>query len=239
MKALLPVTAAVPVFAPLVGKKIGLIHSPATGNSGDRLIELAAEQLLTRFGISFSVVEPDSPGDADALLLFGGGNYGHENCKVEADRRRLALATGKPCVLLPQTAYGPEPRADYHAAYARDATSQGFIPDSVLAPDLVMCWTPTVPLPTPEYRLGEFFSRLAEGLHSARGIDPRYRYRDPLHYFTFVARHEKIVTDSLHCAIIGLVAGRRVTLCPTRLHKQRSTWETWLRWLGCEWADRP
>jgi orotate phosphoribosyltransferase len=232
---LLPLSAVAPIFAPLVGKRVALVHSPRTGNCGDRLIERAAEQLLTRFGIEYQVTEPDAPGDADVICLFGGGNFGHANCRREAGRRAAALATGKPCVLLPQTAYGPEP---WHGtAFVRDVQSLRHIPGATLAPDLVMCYQPERPLPPPRFAVGEFFSRLKEGLNIGRGIDPRHQFTDPRDYLDFVAMHAEIHTDSLHCAILGLIAKRRVTLYPTSLPKQRGVWEAWLRDLGCEWSE--
>lgn len=234
--SLLPLSSVNHIFKPLVGKRVALVHSPTTGNAGDRLIERATEQLLTRFGIEFEVTEPDRPGSADVIVLFGGGNVGHSLCPVEADRRARALATGLPCVLLPQTAYGPEPHGGYLTAFARDTHSQQFLPNSVLAPDLTLCYQPERPLPPPIHTKGEFFSRYGEGLFPNRGSDPRHQFSDPRDYLDFVATHAEIHTDSLHIAICGLIARRSVTLYPTGLHKQRSQYENWLRDLGCKWA---
>lgn len=235
---LLPPVCAAPIFAPLAGRKVGLVHSPATGNAGDRMIEAAAEQLLRFFGVEYQVQEPDADTPADVLVLFGGGNYGHERCPVEAERRHLALATGKPCVLLPQTAYGTEP-GRWEAAFARDPVSRRAIPDSAIGPDLALMYTPGRDLPAATVPRGRFFTTADEGLWKGAGPDPRHLYGRPDDYLEFVAHHAEIVTDCLHVAICGLIAGRDVTLCPTRLHKQRSAWETWLRHLGCKWADRP
>lgn len=236
--SLLPLACMAPLFSPLIGKRIGLIHSPTTGNAGDRLIEQSAEQLLQRFGIEYEVREPDDAAGVDVLLLFGGGNFGHPYCAVEAQRRARALASGVPCVLLPQTAYGPEP-GGYTAAFARDVVSLGFIPGSVLAPDLALCCTPKRPLPPATVAHGEFYTTAAEGLWKGRGPDIRHEFSDPWDYLEFIARHRSIVTDCLHVAICGLIARRRVTLLPTALHKQRSMYDTWLRNLGCHWADSP
>jgi exopolysaccharide biosynthesis predicted pyruvyltransferase EpsI len=233
---LLPLSAVVPIFTPLIGKRVALVHSPHTGNAGDRLIEHSAEQLLTRFGIAFAVREPDEPGDADVILLFGGGNFGHVNCPLEADRRARALATGKPCVLLPQTAYGSESRHDYATAFVRDVPSLAHVLGAVLAPDLALCYQPERTLPAPTVAVGEFFIRGYEGYQRDRGTDPRYDFTDGRDYLDFVATHARLFTDSLHVAICGLIARREVTLYPTALHKQRGAWEAWLRNLGCAWG---
>lgn len=239
---LLPPVCAAPIFAPLVGRRVGLIHSPATGNVGDRMIEAAAEQLLRYFGIAYEVQEPDADTEA-VLLLFGGGNFGHDACAVEAERRQLALATGRPCVLLPQTCYGAEPGSgEYLAAFVRDVHSRQFIPGAAIAPDLAMMYQPDAEhmfAAEPSVSRGDFFSRDTEALWPTRGIDPRHMFSDPGDYLEFVGAHAEIVTDSVHVAICGLMAGRRVTICPTRLHKQRSLWLTWLMHFGCAWADDP
>lgn len=235
--ALLPPTAVRHVFEPLVGKRVGLVHSPV-GNAGDRLIEAAAEQLLRHFGVAYQVVEPDSPGAAEVLALFGGGNYGHPLCGAEARRRQAALATGLPCVLLPQTAYGAE-EGQYLAAFVRDTASLKHIPGVRLAPDLALCYEPTRPLPDPAEDLGEFFSTDAESLWPGRGTDPAKEITDPQTYLEHVARFRRVVTDRVHAAVCGLIAGRDVTLLPTALPKQRAMWEFSLKALGCRWADAP
>src|SRR5436309_2607763 len=121
MTPLLPLTAVVPIFAPLLDRRCGVVFYPECGNAGDRLIELATLQLLERFGIVHHVCGDDGPGNADVLLLGGGGNYGHPNCQQEADIRARARATGLPCVLLPQTAYDSEPVwRPYQQAFVRD-----------------------------------------------------------------------------------------------------------------------
>ncbi len=234
--ALLPRSAVTHVFLPLKGKKVALVHSPATGNPGDRLIELAAEQLLTRFGVAWEVREPYDTLGCDVIALFGGGNYGHVHCKVEAERRRVALMSGLPCVLLPQTAYGTEP-GNYTTAFARDVTSLNFITGSVLAPDLVMCYEPPSPIKAAVRARTEFFIRGWEGKWPGRGVDPRAYDGPPAGYLDMVAEAADVHTDSLHVAVCGLIARRSVTLYPTRLHKQKSVWETWLKDLGCKFCD--
>jgi len=214
-----------------------LVHSPKTGNAGDRLIERAAEQLCDEFALSWRVVEPDSLHGCEVLLLFGGGNYGHRCCWLERRRRAQALASGAPCVLLPQTAYGVE-EGLYAQTFARDRASLVFLPGATLAPDLALFYRPAQSPPV-ICEQGKFFTTSPEGLWRGRGVDPRHLFGDPDDYLAYVGAHRRIVTDCLHVAICGLIAGREVTLLPTRLHKQRSVWEAWLRRLGCRWADAP
>lgn len=240
MTPLLPTTAAVPVFAPLVGRKVGLIFYEGCGNAGDRLIEAATEQLLRRFRIDYQIVRPDEPGDSQVLLLSGGGNYGHTNCYLEAETRKDALATCLPCVLLPQTAYGSESNGiSYEAAFVRDVTSMSHVPNAVLAPDLAFCYQSTMVLLNPVHAVGKFFVAADEGLFKGVGTDPRYDFTDGQSYLEFVAAHKEIHTDSLHVAVCGLIAGRDVTLYPTMLHKQESVYAAWLRWMGCRWGVTP
>lgn len=224
-----------PVFAPLVGKRVGLIHSRHTGNAGDRLIEETTEQLLHFFQIDYQVQEPDANSTAEVLLLFGGGNFGHENCPIEASRRAKALATGKPCVLLPQTAYGPEP-GEYAMACVRETTSLQYLPQALVLPDIAMAYSPQKSLAAPTRDRGEFFTSLKEGNHAGRGTDPRHQFSNGSAYFEFVASHRELVTDCLHVAICGLIARRNVTLVATKLHKQESMWHTWLRHYGCQFS---
>jgi exopolysaccharide biosynthesis predicted pyruvyltransferase EpsI len=240
MRALLPFKEAGMIFEPLAGKKVGLIHSKATGNCGDRLIEASSEQLLTAFGLDWRVVEPDRPEDREILLCFGGGNYGHPYCTVETQRRAKALATGLPCVLLPQTVYGVEiHKSEWHQAWVRDATSQRLLYGSRLAPDLAMFYDPTSARIEPTEGVCYSFSTDYEAMWAGRGPDLRYAYADPELYLMHVAKHREVVTDCLHIGICGMIANRRVTLLPTKLHKNRSIFETWLRRYGCQWADTP
>lgn len=241
MTQLLPFTLAEPIFAPLASMRIGLIHSPSTGNCGDRMIERAAEQILTAFGLQWRVVEPARPADADVLLLFGGGNYGHPYCSAEQAIRRAALTTGIPCVLLPQTVYGVEihPR-EWAVAWTRDQTSQRLLYGSRLAPDLAMFYTPQRPIEPWTYQEPCLsFTTAYEGLWPGRGPDLRHLYKYPEDYIAHIAKHSEVITDCLHVAIAGLIARRKVTLLPTKLHKNRSVYETWLHDLGCDWSEVP
>lgn len=239
--ALLPVTAFIHVFAPLVGNRVGVVFSPG-GNAGDRLIELATCQLLTDYGVEYRLIPDCNWSDCDVLVCGGGGNFGHPYCWPEMERRRQALRSGMPCILLPQTAYGSEWGWDKHRVFVREAGSLRYYPDGVIAPDLALGLRPSFPIPLPTEKRGRFFSRAPEGLwHQLHQMgDPRYLHeKSPETYIAYAAKFEEIVTDCLHMAISGLIARRQVHLVPTALHKQRSMWETWLRHFGCQWSDNP
>lgn len=241
MTPLLPHLAFNPVFTPLQGKRVGIVWSPG-GNAGDRLIEMATLQLISRFGIDHRVVSDRQWNDCDLLVCGGGGNFGHPYCLPEMQRRREALSSGLPCVLLPQTAYGSEWGWESHRVYLRESGSLTYYPNGIVVPDLVMGFTPTVSLPQATEQEGRFFSSASEGLWGSelQTGDPRFRFvNNPEQYIAFAAQFKRIVTDCLHMAICGLISGREVYIVPSRLHKQRSMWETWLRHFGCKWANNP
>jgi exopolysaccharide biosynthesis predicted pyruvyltransferase EpsI len=50
-------------------------------------------------------------------------------------------------------------------------------------------------------------------------------------------QYKRIITDRLHFAISGLILGRETTILPNSYHKNRSMYETWLRDLGCNFAE--
>jgi exopolysaccharide biosynthesis predicted pyruvyltransferase EpsI len=235
---LLGLEAVSPIFTPLVAKRVGVIFYQGCGNVGDRLIETATEYLLEAFRINYQIVDPVEKMDFDVLLVGSGGNYGHPYCAVEKDRRAAALATGLPCILLPQTVYGVEvhPRP-WHAAYVRDAISARLLRGSKVAPDVTFCYAPPCDVPAADADVCVSVSSLPEGLFSGFGPDLRLIFTDPDEYLVHVGRHRRVVTDSLHVAVCGLMARRKVTLLPTRLHKNRSIWETWLFRLGCGWSE--
>jgi exopolysaccharide biosynthesis predicted pyruvyltransferase EpsI len=243
MKPLLDRLHFLPVFGPLVGYRVGLVHAAGTGNTGDRMIEHAAEQLLEHFGIQYRVQEPDGPWtNIDFILLFGGGNFGHPFCIAEAERRARALHSGLPCIVLPQTIYGREDPG-FEVVWSRDITGLRIEIGSRLAPDLAMGWYPgIVSIGSPLDRIGLFLNTGPEGLfHETHQYccDPRHAFSNPTEYVLGMASYQWVITDCLHAAIAALIARRRVTFLPTGLHKNRSIYDTWLRHLGCEWAWGP
>lgn len=241
MNQLIPDVAFKPIFYPLQGQRAGVLFSPG-GNTGDRLIELATMQLMKRFGVDCRIITAGDWTDLDVILCGGGGNFGHHACLSETLVRREAVNSGLPCILLPQTAYGTEWGWMSHRVYLRDRFSLTYHPGGTLAPDLVLGFRPAVTIPEPEEKTGRFYCDHPEAMFADLPNDGDLRYAhqgDPQQYIVEAGRYEQIITDSLHLAICGLIAGRRVTLLPSRGHKQRSTWQDWLADLGCEWSESP
>lgn len=240
--SLLPPERFAEIFEPLRGRMVGIVD--AGGNAGDRIIHSAARQLCDAFGVPWRTFDPhrDRPGDLEQLLLFGGGNMG---TPYEDGRRArsAALATGLPCVLLPQSWMGPEPADRYYRVFARERDSQAFCQRAVLAPDLALGWRFNRPAPSEPRAPAKLFLRHdAESLFPEQSSwqgDPVRKASTPRGYLALAAGHEHVITDRLHFAIVGLMAGCRVTLLPGSYHKNRAMWETWLADLGAEWADCP
>lgn len=238
MHALLTPDAFAPVFTPLVGRRVGYIRP--VGNVGDRLIEVATFQLLATYGIAWTVVDPAAPPppDVDVLVFGGGGNMGtlyRDNYHL----RTLALESGRPLVILPQSFTTPEDRG-FARVFVRERGSLALHPAGLLAPDLALGldWPPP---PPPDRDLGLFLRRDVErtGPKPWRFRDPVKWVREPADYLALAARHRRIITDRLHMAIAGLHAGRDVTLLANSYHKNSSMHETWLAALGCRFADTP
>jgi hypothetical protein len=234
---LLPLSAFEPVFGPLAGQRCGLIDGH--GNVGDHLLYRATRQLLDAFGIDWIRQAPDDADPVDVLLLFGGGNLG-SSYTSEVEIRRRALRRNIPAIVLPQSLMGPEP-GPFLRVYVRERASLWHCPQGLLAPELALGYNHCPdPLP-PDHRCGVFLRSDAERAHSSgrKARDPARLCRTPAEYLALAGRYAHIVTDRLHFAICGLLNRRRVTLLPNSYHKNRSLWETWLRHLGCEWADDP
>lgn len=240
MKRLLPLSAFAHVFDPLKGQKVGIIDG--FGNPGDRLLDCALRHLLEDFGIGWRTINPvaDPPGQAhglDVLLLAGGGSMGGpRECQIHRER---GLATGIPCIVMPQSFHGPEDCSRYRTVYVRERASLNLYPRGVLAPDLALGYRfPAVP--APQYERGVFLRAAGHAKFADRaGVDPAAICYTPEDYFSFVAAYAHVITDRLHLAITAMGLGRRVTLLPVSYHKNRAMWEDWLRELGCEWADEP
>ncbi|MCH5377872.1 MAG: polysaccharide pyruvyl transferase family protein, partial [Planctomycetes bacterium] len=165
----------------------------------------------------------------------GGGNMGTlypANWKL----RDRCLALGVPVTILPQSFTSPEPKP-YHRVFVREKGSLAFESRGILAPDLALGLAYR-PRSSPRHPRGIFLRRDGERIVRRRYLapDPIKRCKDPRAYVEYAARYAHIVTDRLHFAICGLIAGRRTTLLPNSYHKNASMYETWLRDLGCEFA---
>ena len=242
MPTLLPLDRFAPVFEPFIGRKIGVVDGE--GNVGDRLLYAATRQLLRKFGLRWTTFHPfyDRPDDVDldCLLLFAGGSMGSDF--LPALRiRQAALATGLPCTILPQSFISPEP-GPWERVFVRERDSLTHAPGGILVPDVALGYEFPVPPPPVHERI----VCLRLNGHSAfphkrypKKFDPAAWCYSPEEYIAFAAQYQHLITDRLHLAIVGLGLGRRVTLLPVSYHKNRSMWETWLKDVGCEWAEGP
>lgn len=237
---LLPLEEFEPIFQPLAGQRVGMVDS--VGNPGDRLLDTAARQLMQAFGLRWKTINAladpqECYEDVDVVLLAGGGSGGGPPYCIEI--RRRAAASGKPCILLPQSFHAPEDCRPYHRVYVRESVSRNFCSTAILAPDLALGYN-FLPVPEPHLGRGTF---LRHGGHAWYGDRPHCDPCDWVYtaeeYIAFAAQYEWIVTDRLHLAIVALGLGRRATLVKIGYHKNRAMWQEWLKSLGCEWADDP
>ncbi|OHB75174.1 MAG: hypothetical protein A2W31_05720 [Planctomycetes bacterium RBG_16_64_10] len=232
---LLPIDAFAPVFEPLTGRRIGYVRP--YGNVGDALIDWATRQLFAEFHIDWEICDPnaDRAEDFDELVFGGGGNMG-TRYRNNWELRSRVLALGLPVTVLPQSFTSPEERP-YRRVYVRERASMAFCPQALLSPDLALGLEHDVGRP-PTRGLGVFLRRDPERATGLRWLsrDPARVCRTPQEYLDLAASYERIVTDRLHFAICGLLAGRETTLLPNDYHKNASMYETWLKTLGCRFA---
>ncbi len=228
-------------FHALHGPRLGIVDGD--GNVGDRLLYQATRQIMREFGLKWQTInilaDPIESYSyrVDLLLLFGGGSMGGwRPCRV---MRQRALATGLPCVVLPQTFLDYE-EGGFERIYVRDTASLQYCPMAHLAPDLALGFD-FVETQRPSKGTGLFLRR--SGLTSfpeiQHKVDPAEICYTPEDYVDFVSQYDAVVTDRLHLAIVALGLQRRVTLLPNGYHGNRAVWETWLEKLGCQWADSP
>lgn len=223
------------IFDPLVAQRVAVVDG--RGNAGDEIIHAATRQLLREFGIQWQTVNPFCDDiEADAILLFGGGSMGAFPAAQAA--RRAALNTGIPCIVLPQSFIAPEDMP-YQRVFVREQASLQYCPHGILAPDLALGFGFPKTTP-PVYQKGVFLRHHGHSAFPALAkVDPCSFCHTAADYVQFAAKYEHIVTDRIHLAITALGIGRRATLLPVAYHKNRSMWATWLKDLGCHWADRP
>jgi exopolysaccharide biosynthesis predicted pyruvyltransferase EpsI len=231
-------------FPALHGPRLGLVDGD--GNVGDRLLQQATRQILQAFGLSWQTInilaDPvESFRDrVDLLLLFAGGSMG--GWRPARLLRQRALATGLPCILLPQTFLDSE-AGNYQRIYVRETASLRYCSQAHLAPDLALGYD-FHETQRPSQGTGLFLRKDLSSLRTAQqpyaeALDPAEICYAPEDYIDFASQYEHLVTDRLHLAITGLGLGRRVTLLPNGHHGNRAVWETWLKELGCAWAERP
>jgi len=235
-RRLLQPDAFASVFEPLVGKRVGYVRP--IGNVGDELIEIAMVQLLSEYGIRWSLCDLEQPDDFDMLVFAGGGNMGTLYMN-NYELRTRAIELGLPLTILPQSFTTAEDRP-FHRIYIRERASRRFCPTGMLAPDLALglAWPSAA---RPVHDVGVFMRRDGErlGPKPLFNSDPARLCRTPAEYLALAADHRRIITDRLHFAIAGLHAGRSVTLVANSYHKNRSMYDTWLAQLGCQFVDSP
>jgi hypothetical protein len=230
---LLPLDTWADVFRPWQGKRAQYV--PVTGtNVGDRLIDAAARQLMEYFGLL------DHGGDPEVYLCAGGGNLGNRWWPQCAAERAAVLdqARGRPVVVLPQTYTGGDQEPRHAVVWVRERISLAAWPCSRLAPDLALAYTPQQPLPAATVPEGVFLRHdcQPDPWASRDQGDPVGLASTAGEYVLAASRFETIVTNRLHFAIAGLLAGRKVTLIAGPYWKNRAVWEESLGALGCDWA---
>lgn len=224
------------IFEPLRGKRVGLVTP--FGNVGDQLITWATGQLLEGFQVDWDFWDSRSWRDQrfDELLYGGGGNMGelYQNNWRLRDR---VFACDLPVTILPQSFTSPEQRA-YKRVFVRETASLALCPEATLAPDLALGLS-VADLASPVSQVGIFLRRDSErtGRKSWLFCDPARVCRNPRQYLELAAKHKTIVTDRLHFAICGLIAGREVILVSNSYHKNRAMYNTWLKHFGCRYAE--
>jgi len=235
-KRLLPKEAFAEIFEPLRNKRVALFDG--IGNAGDDLIYGASRFLLSEFKIEWT---PNSMSDAETVLLFGGGNMGPLHPKVSQKRLEIAKKAkrlGKEVIVLPQSATGPE-RGPYDKVFIRERASLRFIPNGILAPDMLLGLEIEAKSASTIWETGLFLRKDKEATftHPLSLGDPTSQTENWLEYLCLASGFKHVITNRLHFAIAAMMAGRKTTLLPNSYHKNRSIWETWLKDLGCLWAD--
>lgn len=220
-----------------------VFYHKVPGNVGDDLIHAATLQLFRRF----SITTVNTLEEADQVVFCGGGNIGiWENC-AEAREKIYAYCRehGIPAILYPQSvASAGEVIPDFvHPRMVREWKSIPLMPGCRLMPDMALAYHITKDYGKAIHPRGLFLRNDKEAMFpnhpDSIGDPPKLVKRNLDEYIRLAAAYEHILTDRLHFAIIGLMLKRKVTLLPNRYHKNRGMWETWLKDLGCAWADTP
>lgn len=235
------------VFVPLAGKRIG--YFPLNGNVGDQLGHQAVRGLFNYFGIDFEEISawqlesPDGHLAVDELVISGGGNMGTALYRVPSRQRRLALATGLPITVFPQTFFdNEEDLSGYKKIYVRERRSLSLNDRFELAPDMAMGLDNLPPLNKAAERLGVFLRRDLEARFPEQPAslgDPAAICTDWQEYLELAGMFGHVVTDRLHFAIAALLQNRSATLLPNSYWKNRAVFDSWLEPFECAWAEDP
>jgi exopolysaccharide biosynthesis predicted pyruvyltransferase EpsI len=232
------------VFSELKGKKIGFVVT--LGNVGDWLIEDSAVQLFNKFGINFKYVNsrlaPNKYNEevcrwADEFVFNGGGSMGDLYTIGPNIRKEILDRYKKPMTILPQT-FNSREDLNYKKVWVRDNESLKYRGDAEIAPDLALGYEFKSKIPKAIEDIGVWLREDVE-MKDFIGIsslgDPVKICKTPEEYILLASKYKKIVTNRLHFAIAGLIARREVVLLPNKYFKNYSVWDTWLKYLGCEW----
>ena len=229
-------------FEPLIrllhGKRI--LYYPNPGNVGDDLITAATHSFFERIGTTL-VTDWQC---AEYAVFGGGGSLGdlYAPYMLWRDARMSeAYEVGLQCVVLPQSlTSGKAEFPPGTIVFARERMTHMRIPGSILVPDMVLSYAldPAL-IPPAIHGTGTFIRIDPEQVPSERENigDPAYLVGSWQEYVSLAASYEHVITNRLHFAIAAMLAGRRATLLPNSYYKNRALYETWLRHLGCEWAD--
>ena len=231
------------LFLPLLNNRIGFLQLP--GNHGDSMIAMATRQMFRMYSCDFREIGLDevecgrlnSP--VTRLVIGGGGSMG-KRYRWNYELRRKVLDLGVPVTVFPQTIVDSgEDLHVYEKIYARERTSAGLVDGIELFPDLALglTWDCSA---DPGNETGVFLRSDWE-----RSIaDCEYSIGDPVglcstvdEYIALAGDYQHIVTDRVHFAIAGLMHGVQVTLLPGAYFKNRSFHDSWLKQLGCRWAN--
>lgn len=232
------------IFAPLDGQRVGYIRN-RHGNAGDAMQDRAVRQLAEHYGVRLYDIPASGgkPERCDAILCYGGGNMGLPGPSMR--KRGWAVATGLRVVCLPNSWRAPE-YSEGVCYYARESASLRYCPSAQLAPDMGLGMEFDGECDAkPRHSTGVFLRNDREGLfanacRSNRGAPFALVGQDDVDgYLTLAASFERVVTDALHFAVAALMVGREAVLVPGAYHKQRGMYDSWLKALGCRWADSP
>jgi len=244
---LLPYSYFDNIFLPLQTKKVHFVDG--LGNVGDALINESTFQLFKYYGINLVDFE-----SSDTVIFGGGGNFGvkisqqHRYSYYEKIRKS---SLPKEAIIFPQSIYSTYNKAKEQTPdflskfYVRDKQSLLMMPNAILAPDMVLGHNYMGNITPPTEGTGIFLREDIESRFGRNYIsngDPVAVIPSPSlveNYFKLAMKYEHIYTDRLHFAIIAMIIGRKATILPNGYFKNRMLWETWLKDLGCAWADSP